>query len=687
MNISSVNLSLPLNVSESLNEFSEMKLEETTVRPLAVASEMLPQPQARKGKSSGSHGPKPKKPSGYSTAYQGRASGVSTQGIQHGSRKLINMLSNRQPPTTSINQGLASGGLGDRKEINRYSLVVKTARKSVERKKLRSRNKNDAERDKFVKVKEANFRFGLISKARNSNKRNDFNVNQNSQGELINNTRLRGGSGSINLPSCLIFHDKEKAELQLKKMRLMQVGFPFCVSENAVDLFEGFFRRPLSVGEDVIFSYPVKERFSDYANLVEINKFRGMGQLLDQVPGRNSMIKGDSIYSVMSLSLLSLEQIEERKIRSENILQPDCFKIIQYQQFDGNHQFYFAYCRQSGDFYTEINAGIIPLERHENGQFSLLDEKTGYRFIGRNLPCLIHSLEAMTSMKFSPGVGGRFTQGSANHSVIPTDSTMIYISSESVTDQEGEINKLLIDRNINVFSPAFYQPQESEGILVLYPNTYVIRNNTVIFVSPDGTGGRVDFLPDDNTKNDSQYVLASEQTLPPLFSQLFSFGERYSLDKIAGEMNKQGLHKINGVDSGKINDVVSGGADFAVISGGVMTAEHLSIDYNKQEVSQKRYNSCFSYNNSRLSSIDEHGSHYLMGFVEDDQNPGFYQIDNNTRSEDFEFYQRCGFNRKKKYQVITINDMMYSKKYIKVPESELKNSDNKMPAHQDRIKM
>lgn len=680
MNISFVNLSFPLNVADNFNKVNDMKLEETTISSIDVSSEFLPQPQARKGKSSGSHGHKSKQHSGSNTAHQGRKSGVSTHGSHHGSRKLINMLSNRQPPTTSINQGLPSGGLGDRKEINQYSVVGKTVKKFVERKKVRSRNKNDAERDKFFKVKEANFRFGLFSKSKNKGKNNEFSSNKNSQDVFRNDTRLREDTGSISMPSCLLFHDKEKAELQLKKMRLMQVSFPFCVSKNAVDLFEGFFRRPLSVGEDVIFSYPVKESFSDYANLVEINKFRGMGQLLDQASGRNSMIKGDSIYSIMSLSLLSLEQIEERKIRSENILQPDCFKIIQYQQLDGNHQFYFAYCRQSGDIYTEINAGIIPLEHHENGQFSLMDEKTGYRFVGRNLHSLIHSLEEMTSMKFSPGVDSGLPQSSDSYSVTPNESAMLYISTESVTDQGSESNNLLIDRNINIFSPEFYHPQESEEILVLYRNSYVIRNNTVIFVPPEGEGGRVDFLPDDSTVNDGQYILAREQTLPSLFSQAFSFTERYSIDEIAEKINKIGLHKIVDMDTALTTKIFSEGANFTVASGAlVMTEDHLNIDYNKQEARTRSYNYCFSYSNNRLSSIDSHGRHFLMDFVEDDDNPGFYKIDNKTRSDDMEFYQRCGFNSERKYQVITINDMMYSKKYIKVPEVLLKDSE-----HNDR---
>lgn len=632
--------------------------------------ESLPQPLARKGKGTAAQRVHPKILSTKNTGVTNKKNTVSGLQISKKSgRRNINSSVNRPPAqSTSISQGLSHGTVGEHQEGHHHS-TGKMNRKNIERKKTRVKNKSDADNEKYVKVKEANYRFGTLSKIKESRSKMVYSgLNRG----LINETNisLSGDGDSIGIiPSCLYFHDVEKASLQMSKMRKMQFNLPFCVEQKACEIFEYFFTQSLSINNDMVLSLPVRQELPDYAQQVELNKFRGMGQFLKGDTGRNTTIGQDSIYSVLNLAVLTENKIKEMKIYPENILSPGTFKVIKNNQLDGKDMFYFAYCILAGDVYTEVNADIVPINENKDGEFSLTDSQTGYSFKGKDLNSLVDGIKSLTGLSLSAGSHSELI---ANATSFATSTTMLFMKKELLVDGEDSNSEIIINKNINVFSPVYFHPQNSLELLALYKNTFAIRNNTVIYASQDGEGGIINFLPDGN----EQYKihLDSNSSQPGDLESLFIARNSYTLQEISSRLTEHGMLQV--MDDKSITGY-SNRTFFEVLAGETaLVEEGLSVDYNNYSLPRPKCNSCFSLVNNRLDAISETGDFHSLNITRDIYNPGYFQISSVNRNEDVVFFQRLGLDKNRYYQLVDIDDVLYGMKMIKVPDLVLQSEND-----------
>ncbi|WP_017345418.1 hypothetical protein [Pantoea sp. A4] len=471
--------------------------------------------------------------------------------------------------------------------------------------------------------------------------------------------------------SCLYVTDVQECYEYMRLMRDRKENNYFCLNSSLFSMFDHLFHdavhKKSTVPREIVFSHVNRH---DDQEITQFNNLRGMPDITFKQEENHRIIsknEADSILSLLTLSVISNEDIKRRNISTRFVIPENTFKLFKSPAPSGTGGYFIAYhinkCREHSGF----NAGIIPVNIFDN--FIMLeDQATGLMLSGDSVNNFIDGLSKVTGLKYYYNDNIHRPQsdlGVKENYLIKTQSLFI---NQNAT-MKGFCSLDDINEELTFFSPVRNVRQENNMSIPLYRNSFTLSEGSLIYINEKGEEGA--FRISATGKNSSYYSL-SPQLLGDArhYSQAgFLHGQNYTRQMLIEQLQAKGMNYLsfnNDIDfSAKLDgfymDIELSSEEQPMQENTteteVTTTEpDLSITYNKC------LSRCFSFQHGLLQYYDDNGEYDEVFFTP--QQSGLLKIDYDLSITQSVFLQEVNIKPGVHYNASEIHTRLESANFI-----------------------
>lgn len=472
-------------------------------------------------------------------------------------------------------------------------------------------------------------------------------------------------------PRCLYVTDVQECYEYMELMRDRKENNYFCLNSSLVGMFDHLFHDAVhkkNTGpREIVFSHVNRHANQE---ITQFNNLRGMPDITFKQEGNHQIIRRNeagSILSLLTLSVISNEDIKRRNISARFVIPENTFKLFKSPAPSGTGGYFIAYhinkCREHSGF----NAGIIPVNIFDN--FIMLeDQATGLMLSGDSVNNFIGGLSKVTGLKYYYNDNIHRPQsdlGVKENYLIKTQSLFI----NQNTTMKGFCSLDDVNEELTFFSPVRNVRQENNMTIPLYRNSFTLSEDSLIYVNEKGEEGA--FRLSVTGKNSSYYSLSPQFSGDARhYSQAgFLHGQNYTRQMLIEQLQAKGMNYLsfnNDIDfSAKLDgfymDIELSSEEQPMQENTTETEvtttdPDLSITYNKC------LSRCFSFQHGLLQYYDDSGEYDEIFFTP--QQSGLLKIDYDLSITQSVFLQEVNIKPGVYYNASEIHTRLESANFI-----------------------
>ena len=350
-------------------------------------------------------------------------------------------------------------------------------------------------------------------------------------------------------PVCLRFHATGEARLQVRKMRFATAQPSFCVPRRARDHFMDVFAsaKPLPVA-NWMKTHVIREATLVGDDPQRISKYFGLGQIERSEPREPTPLDDDELYSVLSVSPLSQDQLLRHRVPASRILAPNSFRLLDHEGVDGVRRTFIAFfvsplvvagvCRG-------VRVGFLEVTPAAAGGFEVQDQQAGYGLTSTSLSALVTGVQQMSGCTFQPSrpdsTAAVVSQApGAGHLFVREQA--IWCGDQDYTPQApNERLPFLIARSVRVSG----QNRDT----ILYQRSFLLGPDSLVYLDAQGALGRLRLVA--STTAPDRWLLVPRQVQGTRFMQAHHLleGGQYRFTELIELLEQQGMTWIpSGMD-------------------------------------------------------------------------------------------------------------------------------------------
>lgn len=346
-------------------------------------------------------------------------------------------------------------------------------------------------------------------------------------------------SAEIPLPAvirCLRFHDTGEALLQVDKMRFSATQAGFCVPPSTerhfTDLFAAAFPAR-GTQPHWIRTHLVHEHLPDAQRQQGARKYVGLGQIQRGELRDPTPLARDHLYSPMTLSLMSDDQLRRRHIPSSQILSRNSFRLLHHDNAAGTRRNLIAFFISPGeDVCRGVRPGFLEVTADPDGGFALKDERSGFGLHGSTLTALVAGVQKMSGCTHDAAVEG------VRH---------LFVRERSSWCADAPHAQQAINENLPFLVARTLRITGQQQDIVLYRSSFSIGSNALVFMDERGRVGALQLYAS-TTVDDRVLVTARQTEFATRFMQAHGLqeGDQQRLPELIDRLERRGMTWIPG---------------------------------------------------------------------------------------------------------------------------------------------